>query len=114
MPVLREHRASSQGRSPVALGVDSTLVADKESSAVELDGGVVVLSMRAGSYFGFNRVASEIWHMLAAPCRVNQIFDALAQQHEVDRATLARDVTPFLKALLEHRLVRLIDSGDGR
>ena len=82
------------------------------AEAADLDGGIVVLSVRAGSYFGFNRVASEIWHMLAEPCRVGQIFDSLAERHDVDAETLARDVTPFLQTLVENRLVRLIDPSE--
>lgn len=98
----------------MSVSIDSVLVADKEPSAVDLDGRIVVLSMRAGSYFGFNRVASEIWQMLAAPRRVGEIFDSLLERHDVDAETLARDVTPFLQTLLEHRLVRLIDPDDVR
>jgi hypothetical protein len=98
----------------LSVTIDSVLVQDCEPSAAELDGGVVVLSVRAGSYFSFNRVASEIWHMLAEPCRVDRIFDSLAHSHDIDAQTLARDVTPFLQTLLEQRLVRVIDSGDVR
>ena len=47
---------------------------------------VVVLSIRAGSYFDFNRVGSEIWAMLAEPRRVAGILDALAQNYDVDSA----------------------------
>ncbi|HEX7562955.1 MAG TPA: PqqD family protein [Bradyrhizobium sp.] len=72
------------------------------------------MSVRAGSYFGFNEVASEIWNMLAEPCRVGQIFAALSESHGVDAETLARDVTPFLQTLVEHRLVRVIDPGQVR
>jgi hypothetical protein len=89
--------------------IDSILVRDREPSAAELDGGTVVLSVRAGAYFGFNRVASEIWSMLAEPRGVGQIFETLLKGHDVDAESLARDVTPFLQTLLEHRLVRLID-----
>ena len=94
--------------------IDSVLVQDNEPTAAELDGSVVVLSMRAGSYFGFNRVATEIWNMLAEPCRVGRIFISLAERHDVDANILARDVTPFLQTLVEHRLVRVIDRDDVR
>jgi hypothetical protein len=93
--------------------IDSVLVQDEEPTAANLDGGAVVLSVRAGSYFGFNQVATEIWDMLAAPCRVGQIFDSLAERHDVDCDTLTRDVTPFLQTLVAHRLLRVIDPGDG-
>jgi hypothetical protein len=99
-----------------ALGVTvkSILIRDKEPTAAALDEGVVVLSVRAGAYFGFNRVATEIWSMLAEPCAVGEIFERLAEHHDVDDETLARDVTPFLQTLVEQRLVRVIDPGDMR
>jgi len=94
--------------------VDSVLVQASEPKAAELDGAVVVLSVCAGAYFGFNRVASEIWRMLAEPCRVGRIFDALRENHDVDPQTVARDVMPFLQTLLEQKLVRVSDPADAR
>ena len=58
----------------MSVTIDSVLVQDKEPTAAALDGGVVLLSLRAGSYFGFNRVASDIWTMLAEPRRVGAHF----------------------------------------
>lgn len=98
----------------MSVTIDSVLVQDKEPTAAELDGDVVVLSVRAGSYFGFNRVATEIWNMLVEPCRVGQIFVSLSERHDVDAETLARDVTPFLQTLVEYQLVRVIDPGEVR
>jgi hypothetical protein len=95
----------------LSITIDSVLVQDKEPRAADLDGGVVVLSVRAGSYFGFNRVATEIWAMLAEPCRVGQIFDSLSERHDVDVEILVRDVTPFLQTLIDHRLAQVIDPG---
>lgn len=90
--------------------IDSVLVQDKEPKAADLDDGVVVLSVRAGAYFGFNRVAGEIWAMLAEPCRVGEIFGVLVEEHDVDAETVARDVTPFLQTLVEQGLVRFVDA----
>jgi len=90
------------------LTIDNLLVRDAEPTAVVLDDHIVLLSMRAGSYFDLNRVASEIWKMLAEPCRVGRIFDRLSEMYYVDTETLSRDVTPFLAVLARHRLVRVI------
>jgi hypothetical protein len=46
------------------------------------------------------------------PRRVGQIFDSLAQRHDVDAATLTRDVPPFLQALVEYRLVRVTGASE--
>ena len=88
---------------------NSVLVQNGEHTAADLDGKVVVLSLRAGCYFGFNRVASEIWAMLARPCRVEEIFRSLSDSHDVDMDALVRDVTPFLRTLVAYGLARVID-----
>ena len=87
---------------------DSVLVRDKELAAADIDGRVVVLSLAAGAYFDFNLVGTEIWGLLAQPCSVSRLFDTLSKRHEVDAETLARDVTPFLQALVDERLVRTV------
>lgn len=95
---------------PVRVTIESVLVRDSEPVGADLDGGHVLLSVRAGAYFSFNPVASEIWQMLAEPCPVSEIFASLSDSHDVDAQTIARDVTPFLQTLVKHRLVRVIDS----
>jgi len=98
----------------VAVTIDTVLVRDSEPMPTTVDDEVVVLSVRAGAYFGFNRIGSEIWNMLAEPRRVGQILDTLAQSHEVDLDTMTRDVTQFLQTLIERRLVRVVDSKESR
>ncbi|MGB9045597.1 MAG: PqqD family protein [Pseudolabrys sp.] len=99
-----------------ALGVtvDSVLVRNQELTAADVDGRAVVLSLDAGSYFDFSRVATDIWGMLAEPRRVSEIFRGLSKLHDVDAETLTRDVTPFLQTLVEQRLVRMIASEEMR
>ena len=77
----------------------------------DVDGRTVVLSLAAGSYFDFNlRVPDGLdsLAMLAEPCRVGEIFRRLSDQHDVDAATLARDVTPFLQTLVNEQLVQVL------
>ena len=94
--------------------IDSILVRDPTLAAADLDGRVVVLSVDAGTYVSFNGVASDIWQMLSEPRRVGDIFDTLSQSHDVDAATLSRDVLPFLQRLIERRLARQLDRNAAR
>jgi hypothetical protein len=89
--------------------VDSVLVQEREPVAADLPDGAVVLSARAGAYFSFNCTATEIWDMLAEPCRVERLFALLAERYDVDAEAAARDVIPFLQTLIKHRLVRALD-----
>lgn len=88
---------------------ESILVQDNETVGADLDGGSVLLSLRAGAYFSLNPIASEIWQMLAKPCRVGQIFASLSEGYSVDAQAIANDVTQFLQSLVNHRLVRVVD-----
>lgn len=98
----------------MSVTTDSILVRDGKLAATDVDGRAVVLSLDAGAYFDFNDVASEIWRMLAAPCRVDDIFRSLSKQHGVDAATLTRDVAPFLQQLMDYGLVRCLAPEDMR
>ena len=98
----------------MSVTIDSVLVRDKELAAADVDGRVIVLSLDVGSYFDFNQVATEIWSMLAEPCRVSEIFHRLSQQHDVSAGILTRDVTPFLQTLVDERLVQTLAPDEAR
>jgi hypothetical protein len=101
--------AAPEGLARLRVTIETILVQDNEPVGADLDGGRVLLSLRAGAYFNLNPMASEIWQMLAVPCQVGRIFASLSDGHDVDAQTVARDVTPFLQTLVNHRLVRVID-----
>ncbi|MFN3350503.1 PqqD family protein [Pseudorhodoplanes sp.] len=102
------------GTTGVGVTVDSVLVRDMTVAAAPIDSGVAVLDLRAGNYVALNAVAGEIWFMLSEPRRVNEIFDILAADYGVGRATLLRDVLPFLQTLVDKRLVRPLDRSEIR
>jgi hypothetical protein len=91
--------------------LDTILVQDSELRAAVVGDKVVILSIRAGAYFGLNRRGSDIWNMLAAPQRVAQVCDALSQRYEVEREILNREVIAFAQALIERRLLQVVDPG---
>jgi hypothetical protein len=98
----------------VSVKIDSVLVQGRDLATADIDGGVVVLSVRAGAYFGFNGVASEIWQIISKPCRVGEILTTLSQCHDVSDAVLSRDVLPFLQTLIDRELALQIDPDGAR
>ncbi|HZP68829.1 MAG TPA: PqqD family peptide modification chaperone [Pseudolabrys sp.] len=92
----------------MSLRLDSILVQEPGLSVANVDGRVVILSLKAASYFDFNKVASEIWDMLSTPHTVDEILCELRQHHDVSADILTRDVMTFLESLLSQQLVRTV------
>jgi hypothetical protein len=91
----------------VTLRDDVVLVRDEEPVSAVVAGEIVLLSVRAGAYFGLNKIGGEIWEILKGPASVKQIYQSLSQQYDVETAVLKLDVDPFLQALVDSKLVRL-------
>jgi hypothetical protein len=91
----------------VTIGPDSIVSQDDEPIASHLDSEVVMLSVRAQSYFGLGEVGSEIWEMIAQPRRVAEICAEFVRRYAVEPAVCEREVVAFLTMLLQHRLIRL-------
>ena len=86
-----------------------TIVAqDREPVAATVDDEVVMLSIRAGAYFGLNGVGSEIWNLLREPQRVGDLCRVLTALYEVDEPTLRDDVLRFLRDLHGRGLLRIV------
>ncbi|HET9718132.1 MAG TPA: PqqD family protein [Pseudolabrys sp.] len=92
----------------MSLSLSSTLVQETGLSATEVDGRIVVLSLKAGSYFDLNKVASEIWAMLSTPRSIKEILQELSLHYRLEAETPASDVIRFLQLLLAEQLVRCI------
>jgi len=100
--------------SSLSLDLNSILVQETGLPAAEVDGRIVVLSVKAGSYFDLNNVASEIWGMLSTPCSIERILQNLSQRHDVDAQTMTGDVMNFLQSLLAQGLVSIVAVEEAR
>jgi Coenzyme PQQ synthesis protein D (PqqD) len=93
------------------ISADAMLIRDSEAATATVNDEVFMLSIRAGAYFGFNAAGSEIWRLLAQPRRVGELYEALSNIFDADMESISRDTGPFLQALLDRRLVRIVDPG---
>jgi hypothetical protein len=89
--------------------VDAVFVRDSEPVAATVKEEVVMLSLRAGAYFGLNPVGSEIWNLLSQPRRFGELCTMLSRIYDVDTDTVLRETGGFLEALLARGLVRMVD-----
>jgi len=75
--------------------------------ATSVDDEVVILGIESGNYFGFNRIASDIWQMLDHPVAVNDLISELESRYASEDNAIRNDVIPFLDTLKAKGLIEV-------
>jgi Coenzyme PQQ synthesis protein D (PqqD) len=88
---------------------DSVIIRQRDTLTAALDDSLILLGIKAGSYFDLNRTAAGIWQLLDTPRRIGDIVELLLQQYDTDRSTVNQDVIAFLQLLKDRRLIRVLD-----
>jgi uncharacterized membrane protein len=71
----------------------------------EVDGELVALSVESGKCYGFNKVASRIWQLIAEPKSVAEICAAMEAEFKIDPATCEAQVAELLEQLHREGLI---------
>ena len=98
-----------QRSSRPASAIASTTIVSRSPSVLtaEVDGEIVMMSVKEGRYFGLNDIGSDIWKRIEPPCSFATLIEGLAADYEADRATIRIDVKNLLGHMVEHDVVRL-------
>jgi hypothetical protein len=89
----------------MAFESDATIVRTSETLATEVDGEIVLISIRDGRYFGLDQIGSEIWRRLETPKRVDALCDELKAHFDGDPEVIERETLVFLGTLSDSNLV---------
>jgi hypothetical protein len=73
----------------------------------QLDGESVLLNTATGKYFGLDQTGSRIWNALVASASIQEAYEAVLDQYQVEPAQLLKDVADFVQRLMAHGLVKL-------
>lgn len=76
-----------------------------------LDGEVIAIDFETGSYYSLRGVAAGIWCQLAKGSNEQQLVDSLVTRFELDNDTVTREVTTFLRELIENALLLEVEEG---
>lgn len=66
----------------------------------ELDGELVLLDLRTGSYYGLNRVGADIWRLLAQGCTAETILSHLVADYDIGADQVRWDLRTFIDGLV--------------
>ena len=73
----------------------------------ELSGETVILNLNNEHYFGLDEVGTKIWQELSSSSSIQETFDKLLNEFDVDRATLKNDLIELLEKLIDQDLIKL-------
>ena len=75
--------------------------------AQEVDGEMVLLDMDSENYFGLDGVGSAIWSAIEQKQILQDIFDVLLQEYDVEPEVLKKDLIDFVIKLEENQLIKV-------
>jgi hypothetical protein len=71
----------------------------------ELQGESVVLNLQTEKYFGLDEVGTRMWAALASSDSIQQAFETLVGEYDVEPERLRSDLEKLIGDLVEHGLV---------
>lgn len=89
----------------MTIGLDTVIMRGSEHVEAEMAGQTVMMSISQGKYYALEGTARRIWELLAEPASVGEIVERLMAEYEVDREQCTREVTGFVRELIENGLL---------
>ena len=75
--------------------------------AQEVDDEMVLLDMESENYFGLDEVGTAIWQAMQEKEVLQEVYETLLEQYEVEEEVLQKDLSDFIEKLLESGLVEV-------
>ncbi len=75
--------------------------------AQEVDGEMVLLDMNSENYFGLDEVGTAIWQAMQESGDLQEVFNALLAQYDVEEEVLKTDLLNFVDQLAQSGLVEV-------
>ncbi len=73
----------------------------RRSAGVE----TVLLDLDSEEFYGLDGVGARVFDLLEQPSRLDDVIDTVLAEYDVDRKTLAADVTALVTELLQKKLL---------
>ncbi len=73
----------------------------------QLDGELVLLNLDTENYFGLDEVGTRMWELVSSSRSVEDAFEQLVAEYDVDASTLRKDLEALLRQLVESGIVEL-------
>lgn len=73
----------------------------------ELEGESIILNLQTDLYLGLNQSGTQLLDQLTRFDTVEEAYEALLRQYDIEPEKLRSELAEFLGTLLEHKLIEL-------
>ena len=91
----------------MTIPLSSTFSVSQEVLSQEVSGETVLLDMQSESYFGLDAVGTRIWQLLQENNHLQQVFDTMLEEYDVDEKQLEKDLDELLNKLIDEELITI-------
>ena len=92
------------------MNLDQKITFAETVFAQEVDGEMVLLDMESENYFGLDEVGTAIWQAMQEHGNLQEVFNTLLEQYDVEAEVLEKDLSDFVGKLLESGLVEVTEN----
>lgn len=75
----------------------------------EVGGEAAIVNLDNSKYFGLDEVGTDFWNALTASESIQQAYDTLLAEYDVEPEILTEELSRLLDELLKHGLLELTD-----
>jgi len=87
--------------------IDAIAVVSSELVSANLDGEVVILGFKSGSYYSLDQVGTFVWDLIQTPHKVSAIRDSILNEYNIDLQRCEDDLLDLLNDLADHGLIEI-------
>ncbi len=89
------------------MNLNQKIIFSERVFAQEVDGEMVLLDMESENYFGLDEVGTSIWQAMQEKKTLQEVFEVLLEQYDVEEEVLKKDLSDFVDKLLKSGLVEV-------
>jgi hypothetical protein len=90
-----------------AISGNTVLVVADGVISSDLNGEVVILNMKDGTYYGLGEVGHRVWELLREPVSVRNIHSVILNEYDVEPEQCEMDLLMLIESLLEQGLIEV-------
>ena len=67
----------------------------------------VIMSLKSQCFFGLDEVGTDMWKALTSSTSIQEAYDALLNEYDVDEESLRNDLERLIEQLVERQLIEV-------